>query len=371
MKIIHCADIHLDSRMTSNLKGNQAKERKHELIGTFLKMIEYAVGEGVSAIIIAGDLFDTDYFSSTTANEVVNAITSHPGIAFYYLKGNHGGGDRFINELDEIPSNLYLFGNEWKTYILSDNGRSKITLSGIELVKENSGTACAMLNLDPDDLNIVTLHGQAETYNSEHSPEAIGLNELRNKSIDYLALGHFHEYQTGDIPPRGTYCYCGCLEGRGFDECGRHGFILLDINDDDHRDWKYELKDISKRKIFELKVDISDCTDTPGINNRILASAAENGCSENDLVKVVLTGSVDMDCEKNIEYLTQKLNEKFYFAKVEDKTKILIDYADYELEASLKGEFVRLVRGDESIGDEEKAEIIRYGIKALNGEDFE
>lgn len=29
MKIIHCADLHLDSKMTSNLSKEQAKERKN------------------------------------------------------------------------------------------------------------------------------------------------------------------------------------------------------------------------------------------------------------------------------------------------------------------------------------------------------
>ena len=30
MKIIHCADLHLDSKMTSNLSKEQAKERKRQ-----------------------------------------------------------------------------------------------------------------------------------------------------------------------------------------------------------------------------------------------------------------------------------------------------------------------------------------------------
>ena len=54
MKLIHCADLHLDSRMTSNLSGEQAKERKTEILGTFQRMIDYARKNGVRAILIAG-----------------------------------------------------------------------------------------------------------------------------------------------------------------------------------------------------------------------------------------------------------------------------------------------------------------------------
>ncbi len=42
MKIIHCADLHLDSQMTANLTKEQARERKREIIRTFTRMVEYA-----------------------------------------------------------------------------------------------------------------------------------------------------------------------------------------------------------------------------------------------------------------------------------------------------------------------------------------
>ena len=39
MKIIHCADLHLDSQMTANLTKEQARERKREIIRTFTRRI--------------------------------------------------------------------------------------------------------------------------------------------------------------------------------------------------------------------------------------------------------------------------------------------------------------------------------------------
>ena len=55
MKIIHCADLHLDSKMTSNLSKEQAKERKMEILRTYSRMIEYAKNNDVKAIIIVSD----------------------------------------------------------------------------------------------------------------------------------------------------------------------------------------------------------------------------------------------------------------------------------------------------------------------------
>lgn len=47
--------------------------------------------------------------------------------------------------------------------------------------------------------------------------------------FNYLSLGHIHSYKMDSLDRRGVYCYPGCLEGRGFDECGEQGFVLPDI----------------------------------------------------------------------------------------------------------------------------------------------
>ena len=46
-----------------------------------------------------------------------------------------------------------------------------------------------------------------------------------------------------------------------------------------------------------------------------------------------------------------------------------MNYQDYEKDASLKGEFVRLV-SQSDLSEEEKAMIIRTGILALQGEEI-
>ncbi|MBP3678408.1 MAG: DNA repair exonuclease, partial [Agathobacter sp.] len=59
----------------------------------------------------------------------------------------------------------------------------------------------------------------------------------------------------------------------------------------------------------------------------------------------------------------------FYFIKVKDETKLLVNYKDYEGDVSLKGEFVRLV-SQSDLSEEEKSMVIRAGILALQGEEI-
>ena len=69
-------------------------------------------------------------------------------------------------------------------------------------------------------------------------------------------------------------------------------------------------------------------------------------------------------------YFQKLFADRCYFLKVEDRTRISVEYSAYARDASLKGEFVRLVQRDAALDEEEKAEIIRCGIQALAGEEL-
>ena len=112
MKIIHCADLHLDSNMTSNLSREQAKQRKAELLATFERMIAYAKDNSVKAVIIAGDLYDKKNISANARNVFLSAINNNPDITFYYLRGNHDAESLFI-DCDTIPDNIKMFNDSW------------------------------------------------------------------------------------------------------------------------------------------------------------------------------------------------------------------------------------------------------------------
>lgn len=366
MKIIHCADLHLDSRMNANLDRENAKERRSEILHTFERMISYAARNQVAAILIAGDLFDTGNISATTRNVVLHHISGHPEITFYYLKGNHDN-DNFLSGLEEIPQNLKRFGSRWITY---GEAGGRIAVSGIELSGENRESAYTSLVLDSGKFNIVMLHGQESQGASKDKAEIIHLKALRNRGIDYLALGHVHAYKKEKLDARGTYCYCGCLEGRGFDECGEHGFVVLDI-DEDTGNYTQEFVPFAQRKLYAVNVDVTDCLTTAEMVERAELSLQSAGCGEEGMVKIVLKGTLDVECEKDLVYFQSRFRQRFYYVKVYDETRLKIDAGDYMLDESLKGEFVRQVMADDSISEEDRKVIIRYGLLAIAGEEVQ
>lgn len=367
MRIIHCADLHLDSKMTANFPPEKASERKAELLRTFQQMLSYAVENEVEAILIAGDLFDKKRVSAGARNVVKAAIEMHPQITFYYLTGNHDADSLFAT-MEEIPDNLKMFGDTWTSYTANRRGAGNIVITGMELNSDNAAGMYHSLVLDQDVYNIVMLHGQDGEYKSKDRAEQISIKEFRHKGIDYLALGHIHTFREEAIDARGIYCYPGCLEGRGFDECGEHGFVLLDIDEKTKKCQRYFVPS-EGRGIYMVEVDITGCVNTPQISRRISETLQNTGYSKDCLVKIVLCGNVDVECEKNLDILTAQFADNYYFLKIKDESKLQVDYQAFALEASLKGEFVRTVMAAADISEEEKAEIVRYGIRALAGEE--
>ncbi len=354
MKFIHCSDIHLDSRMESNLTAAQARERNAEVCATFGRLVQYAAEEQVTAVLLAGDLFDTQWASAQTVDFVLSKIRNAPGVDFLYLRGNHDEGRDAFEGL-ELPENFKGFGAAWSSYRYGDT-----VITGLELTGENCMSMYGSLELASGDTNIVMLHGQVSTQPGD---ECIALPRLRGKHIQYLALGHLHSYQKDALDLDGAYCYCGCLEGRGFDECGEKGFVLLQVQEGRIQTW---FVPFAKRTLHEVQIDISGLTTVSQILSAMEGQSA--GIPSADLVKFTLTGSYTPETQKDLRFLKKQMEGRFYFVKIKDESSLKIDRESYEHDASLKGEFIRMVMASE-LPQEEKDQIILCGIRSLSGEE--
>lgn len=358
MKFIHCADLHLESAI-KGIPTDKSKIRREEVIRAFERLCDYAEKTGVTAIIIAGDMFDTAKVSIKTRERVTGCILSHKAIDFLYLSGNHDE-DNFISSLEEVPENLKVFGNKWTSFRYGDT-----VISGIRSDAFNGDTLYDTLRLDKDDVNIVTMHGQVVGYSSNESAENISLPLLKDKYIDYLALGHIHYHDLKPLDERGVYAYSGCLEGRGFDETGEKGFYLLEV---DNKRVKAEFIPFAARELHELIFTVDADKSFYDVKREILV-VLKKECDRNDLIKVILKGEIPTDYIVDINGLLSMLSSEFFFVKVVDKTTLKISEEDVALDKSVKGEFVRLVLNSD-MDSLMKNKVIMCGINALKGEEI-
>ena len=353
MKIIHCADLHLGSRLTSLPVGEIRDTRKNELLKTFNRLIDYAKNSDIKVIMFSGDVFDSDRPAKKDKTFFYNAIKANPDITFLYLRGNHD----IEESLEEHFDNLLLFNDYWTSYEIDD-----ITFTGIELSPNNQTSLYSSLSLNKNVLNIVLMHGDINTKGKEY----IDIKKLANKNIDYLALGHIHMYGESKIDSRGIAIYPGCLDGRGFDELGMKGFVVLDIKDNKIN---HTFSPFSSRLIEEKDIDISAANNL--YEAKTIVQSRLDGSALSSLIKVVLTGKVSFDISGIEEDIASFIGDKYFYLKVVNELKPIVKIDDYKNDLSLKGEFVRKMSLSADYTDEEKEEILSLGIKLLNGEDID
>ena len=350
MKIIHCADLHLGSKIESKLM-KISSDRKTEVRNSFSKLVDYAEKNEISIILLSGDVFDSDKPLKKDKEFFYNVIKENPNIEFIYLRGNHDSYELY----NENISNLKTFDNTWKCYQYGD-----VCINGIEISKDNYASLYSTLNLNVNNVNIVMLHGQ---ISESIGIDKIKLAKLRNKNIDYLALGHVHSYQKDKLDDRGIYAYSGCLEGRGFDETGPKGFIVLNI---ENKKIFPEFIKFCYRTINEVEIDISNYKTISEINKNIISKLI----SKNDIYRIILVGDISYDLEIN-EYDIKSYLSDYYFVDVKNKTQRKIDISKYQNDLSLKGEFVRSVYYRNDLTNQEKEDIISLGLRTMEGREVD
>ena len=363
MKLFHTADWHLCAPMECSLPPQKAEERRAELISRFAALCGRAKEMHVSAVLIAGDLCDTGLLPSAVCDYLTAKIRDAGDVRFLYVPGNH---DRrcFPVPPDALPENLTVFGDTWQTVSVGGG----VTVTGRALPTEEVPAERFMEGFPvfPDGgYHVVMLHGlltEGTVFGGETCK--IPVSALRDRGIDYLALGHLHSFRYEKIDRDCTACYSGCAEGRGFDECGEKGYVLLSPQEaGSGKKTSARFIPFAGRVLHEVMLDV---TGLDG-DTHLWDQAAERllaDIPEDDLVKLVLCGEEAPGESGDPALLAGSLRGRFYHLRITDERKTALDPAGYENDVSLRGAFLRAVTAGEPDGTE-RAEIIRAGLEAL------
>ena len=354
MRFIHTSDLHINSPLTSHLTPSKTRERKDELLHSFRILTEEAMALSADAVIIAGDLFDSERISQKALTSVIASIERAKSITFFYLAGNHEKS-ALIDTGMLLPDNLKVFSEDW-TYFEICNvmivGRQK-----------TSADMFKTLRLSDKAPSVTVLHGELRDYSDAGG--IIGVRDAECIECDYMALGHYHTFKERKINKRCTAVYSGTPEGRGFDEVGDKGYVVVDI---DEKGVSYSFKKRAKRTIHAIEVDITGAKTQYEIES-LIEHAAKRAVRD-DVVRIILTGEHETNLERDTSMLQRFFEDRYFYFEVIDKSRLKIDLDDFKLDKSLKGEFVRVVMASEELSDDEKSAIIECGISALMGEEI-
>ena len=387
VRLIHTADLHLDSAFSSRFSKEEAEERRRNLLIAWNKLLQYGIERKVQAILISGDLFDSPVVSRSTMEIFLSSIRKNPEISFFYLRGNHDTKNTFRFR-DDLPKNLFLFSKEGKKYRLKE----KLVLLGQEfygtesllelpeepeeLVEEEllspssaKDAVQSIWNLKEEDCNILMLHGALREGGPEvQNEQGISLKQLSRYPIHYLALGHIHKREEGKYGSL-YYIYPGCLQGRGFDEEGEKGFYYLEI-EEETKEIKAEFVPLKEGEFRIIPLFLSEEDGTLDAEEKIRESLKKEGAEAKDSVRIILKGEKRAEEERNLRYLEKQLEEEYAYIEIKEETKLKLRKEEFIHEKGLKGEFLRMVCESESLSEEEKEKLMILGIGLLQGEEL-
>lgn len=387
VRLIHTADLHLDSAFSSRFSKEEAEERRRNLLIAWNKLLQYGIERKVQAILISGDLFDSPVVSRSAMEIFLSSIRKNPEISFFYLRGNHDTKNTFRFR-DDLPKNLFLFSKEGKKYRLKE----KLVLLGQEfygtesllelpeepeeLVEEellSSSSAKdavqSIWNLKEEDCNILMLHGALREGGPEvQNEQGISLKQLSRYPIHYLALGHIHKREEGKCGSL-NYIYPGCLQGRGFDEEGEKGFYYVEI-EEETKEIKAEFVPLKEGEFRIIPLFLSEEDGTLDAEEKIRESLKKEGAEAKDSVRIILKGEKRAGEERNLRYLEKQLEEEYAYIEIKEETKLKLRKEEFIHEKGLKGEFLRMVCESESLSEEEKEKLMILGIGLLQGEEL-
>ncbi len=353
MKILHCSDIHIGSKMETKLTRERARERKRELILGFRALLDAARDGGYEALVIAGDLFDEERVPESTVKTVVDLIAAAP-VTVFYLPGNHEG-EALRAACPELPQNLRVFGRGWTEH----------HLAGVRFAGRSETEAELLRGLSPsEEPTVLVLHG--ELRERSEAGGVIGRRELAKSEAAYVALGHYHTYSEERLASGASAVYSGAPLGRGFDETGEKGYVAVEL---DGRRATHLFVPLAGRRTRVVDVPADGADGTHELELRILEACRE--ASRGDMVRARLTGHRLPSVRFDTALIERRLSERFFYFEIRDETRLEIYPASYEHDRSLKGEFIRTVIAEAGLDEKEKEDVISCGLAALMGESIE
>lgn len=350
LKIIHAADLHLDSPFEA--LGERAVLRRREQRELLFAIAELVREKQADMLLLAGDLLDSTSAYAETL-EAVSAAFGNLACPVFIAPGNHDclrPGSPYLRA--DMPENIRVFRGNWECVELEEKGARVYGAAFTDII-------CPPLlrsfhaEREEGIINIGILHGDLGNAESRYCP--VTADEVAESGLDYLALGHQHTY-SGLIRCGESVCaYPGCPEGRGFDECGEKGVLYIEL---DGENVSGEFIPLARRHYEIIELDVSD-----GI------PPCPAG-KEKDIVRVIFRG--ESDSALDLGAIAREWEGCFFALQLKDRSTLRRELWEGSNQDSLKGLFLRKMReryeNAQSEGEKQKiTQALRWGLAALEG----
>ncbi len=224
MKILHSADWHLCSPLQGRTPQQQVLLRRH------LRLLPGKIAAlcrqyGCDLMLLSGDLFDGPYDADTL--QILKNALQEAAVPVMIAPGNHDFCASDSPWLTETwPENVHVFTRPAMECVEVPALSCRIYGAGFAAM--DCPPLLKDFHAEDGILSIGILHGDPTQSSSPYNP--ISQAQVAQSGLSYLALGHIHK--AGSFRAGSTLCaWPGCPMGRGYDEAGEKGVLLVTVED--------------------------------------------------------------------------------------------------------------------------------------------
>lgn len=268
MKIVHAADVHLDSPLhgLERYEGAPVEEIRGATRRALENLVELCAEEQAEVLLLAGDLYDGDWrdFGTGLFFSAQMARLRERGVRVFLARGNHDALSRITKNL-RLPENVHSFAARRPETIVDDKLGIAVHGQSFSKAEVTEDLASGYPNPVKGLLNIGVLHTSADGRPGHANYAPCRLQDLVSKGYDYWALGHVHAREVLHEDP--WVVFPGNLQGRHARETGPKGCTVVSI--DNGRITAVEPKWLDVVRWVVIDLDASACRTPAEVLDRL------------------------------------------------------------------------------------------------------
>jgi len=368
IRILHSGDIHLDTPFSS-FDIRRSEIRKQELRAVFTSMMLYIRTYNIDIALLCGDLFDDGCATGETVELMIREFKKNSGCEFVISPGNHDPyTPTSVYAMKKFPENVHIFKSEALEKITLENKNADVYGWAFTSEGYTENPLAGKKAEETGRIKLLCCHCDTRSAVSRYCPVSEG--DIVSFGADYAAMGHVHKTAGLKNANGRYYGYCGCPEGRSFDETGECGAFFAEITQSGGAvSVKPSKIGFSRRRYEVEKIDVTGALSKEEIKAAIEARISERKYGEETILRVILTGDVATDAA-GVTFPDGSF-PMLFMAEVKDATSPTFDGERLEGDLTLRGALYRtllpMLRSPDPEVRENASLALRYGLSALSG----
>lgn len=299
MKLVHAADLHLDSALTGLTRYESAPvdEIRGATRRAFANLVSLCLEERASVLVISGDLFDSDWRDVSTGLFFAAQLSKlcEAGVQVAWIRGNHDAVSQIRRSVRLPEKVIELRADRAETRVFDElgvavHGRSFAVRDVTEDLSASYPERIAGA------LNVGLLHTALEGRAGHDRYAPCRVESLVNRGYEYWALGHVHQREVVHAEP--YVVFPGNLQGRHAREVGEKGATLVSFEGDRISAVEHRALDVVRwAEVLVPTASAQSLDDVLGAAQQGLARAAEAAQGRLLAFRVKLSGATALDAQ--------------------------------------------------------------------------